>query len=195
MDELDKMYKGLWYDANHDPYLSTRREEADELLFELNHTAPKDKEKRNTIIQKLMPHKDENAYILPPFFTDYGINCFIGENTFINRNAYLMDGGKITIGKHCFIGPNCSMYTANHPFLPDERNTGLEKALPITLGDNVWIGGDVTILPGVTIGDNAVIGAKSLVTKDIPANSIAVGAPCRVIRKISSDDTIANDLS
>ena len=192
MKESEKMIKGMWYDANHDPYLSKRREDADALLFTLNHTSPKDKEKRASIIAELLPHKDPHATILPPFFTDYGIHCYIGEGTFINRNAYLMDGGIITIGTHCFIGPNCSMYTAVHPFLPEERNTGVEKALPITIGNNVWIGGDVTILPGVTIGDNAVIGAKSLVTKDIPANMICVGSPCRPVRNISPEDTIGN---
>ena len=104
-----------------------------------------------------------------------------------------MDGAEIKIGDNCFIGPNCGMYTAAHPIFFEERNKGLEKALPINIGDNVWIGGDVTILPGASIGNNSVIGAKSLVTKDIPANVVAFGNPCRVIRKISEKDKIIMD--
>ena len=102
-----------------------------------------------------------------------------------------MDCAPITIGSHCFIGPNCGMYTAIHPMLPDERNQGLECAKPITLGDNIWLGGDVTILPGVTIGSGSVIGAGSVVTKDIPAGVLAYGNPCRVIRPLTEQDHIA----
>lgn len=141
-------------------------------------------------MDKLLPNKGENVSILAPFIADYGKNCFIGEGTFINYGAYLMDGAPITIGKSCFIGPNCGMYTATHPLLAEERNRGLEKAKPITIGDNVWLGGDVTILPGVTIGEGSVIGAKSLVNKDIPPNVVAVGNPCRVIRAITEEDRI-----
>ena len=128
--------------------------------------------------------------ILSPFYTDYGSFCRIGANSFLNHNAYLMDGGGITIGHHVFIGPNCGMYTAAHPLLPEERNLGLEKASPIVIGDNCWIGADVTILPGVTIGEGTVIGAKSVVTRDIPAGVIAMGNPCRVIRPITEKDSI-----
>ena len=132
----------------------------------------------------------EDFCLFPPFYTDYGYNCRIGEETFLNHNAYLMDGALITIGKHCFIGPNCGMYTANHPLVAEERNQGLEQARPITIGDNVWIGADVTILPGVTIGEGSVIGAKSVVTKDIPPNVIALGNPCRVLRAITEADRV-----
>lgn len=105
-----------------------------------------------------------------------------------------MDGAPIRIGAHCFIGPNCGMYTASHPLLAEERNRGLEKAAPIVIGDNVWIGADVTILPGVTVGSNTVIGAKSVVTKDIPPNVIAVGNPCRVLRPITEQDSVVEEL-
>ena len=105
-----------------------------------------------------------------------------------------MDCAPIQIGSHCFIGPNCGMYTAIHPLLAGERNKGLEKAMPITIGDNVWIGADVTILPGVTIGANSVIGAKSVVTKDIPENVVALGNPCRVLREITMQDSILAEM-
>ena len=190
MTEKEKMQKGMWYDANFDKELLAERIEADGLCYEFNHTHSKEAEKRAEILDKLLPNKGENVSILAPFIADYGKNCFIGEGTFINYGAYLMDGAPITIGKSCFIGPNCGMYTATHPLLAEERNRGLEKAKPITIGDNVWLGGDVTILPGVTIGEGSVIGAKSLVNKDIPPNVVVVGNPCRVIRAITEEDRI-----
>ncbi|MBR4027591.1 MAG: sugar O-acetyltransferase [Lachnospiraceae bacterium] len=194
MTEREKMEQGLWYDANYDKELLEEREKAEDLCFEVNHIKPSQKTKRDELLNKLLPNKAENVTILSPFYTDYGYNCFIGEETFINHNAYLMDGAKITIGKHCFIGPNCGIYTAIHATIAEERNQGLEIAKPITIGDNVWFGGDVTVLPGVTIGENCIIGAKSVVTKDIPANTIAVGNPCRVMREITEEDRIANKI-
>ena len=190
MTEKEKLKKGLWYDANYDEELLKERERAEDLCLEFNSTKPSDKKTKEEVLKKLLPNKKEDAVILSPFYTDYGYNCIIGEKTFINHNAYLMDGAEIKIGDNCFIGPNCGMYTAAHPIFFEERNKGLEKALPINIGDNVWIGGDVTILPGASIGNNSVIGAKSLVTKDIPANVVAFGNPCRVIRKISEKDKI-----
>lgn len=192
MTEREKMEAGLWYDANFDQDLLKEREEAEALYFQFNQTSPKDAKKKEELLKELLPNREENVNILPPFYTDYGYNCRIGEGTFINHNAYLMDGAPVTIGKHCFIGPNCGMYTANHPLNVEERNQGLELAQPITVGDNVWIGADVTILPGVTIGEGSVIGAKSLVNKDIPANVIAVGNPCRVVREITEEDRISS---
>ena len=195
MTEREKLEKGLWYDANYDTELLEERANAEELYFYFNNTNPKDAAKKEDILKQLLPHKGENITILSPVCTDYGYNCFIGNETFINHNAYLMDCAPITIGKHCFIGPNCGMYTAIHPIVAKERNQGLEMAKPITIKDNVWIGGDVTILPGVTIGEGSVIGAKSLVTKDIPANVIAVGNPCRVVRPITDEDLIKPSLN
>lgn len=188
MTEQEKMEQGLWYDANFDKALQEIRLEAEELCFELNQTRPRDTEKRQEILKKLMPELEENCTILSPFMTDYGRYCRIGHDTFINHNAYLMDCGGITIGHHCFIGPNCGMYTAIHPMLAEERNSGLETAKPIVIGDNCWLGGNVTILPGVTIGAHSVIGAGSVVTKDIPDHVVAVGNPCRVLRKITEKD-------
>lgn len=190
MTEREKMEKGLWYDANYDTELVEKRLEAEELCFAFNHTRPKEIDQKEALLKKILPHKGVDVVILSPFYTDYGYNCWIGEATFINHNAYLMDGAPIVIGTHCFIGPNCGMYTANHPVVAEERNMGLEQAKPITIGDHVWVGADVAILPGVTIGEGSVIGAKSVVTKDIPAHVLAVGNPCRVLRPITEDDRI-----
>ena len=194
MTESEKMKLGLWYDANFDDELVQQRLIAEDLCFELNNTRPSKIEDRNAILDQLIPNLGNNCTILSPFMTDYGCYCSIGHDTFINHNAYLMDGGGITIGHHCFIGPNCGMYTAIHPMLAEERNQGLEKALPIVIGDNCWIGADVTILPGVTIGSNTIIGAKSVVTKDIPDHVLALGNPCRVIRPITEDDSILKEV-
>lgn len=190
MTEAEKMRAGMWYDANFDKELMEERLKAEELCFAFNHTNPREVEEKEHILNQLLPQKEENCVILAPFETDYGCYSRIGHDTFINHNAYLMDGGGITIGHHCFIGPNCGMYTAVHPLLAKERNTGLEKALPITIGDHCWLGGNVTILPGVTIGSHTVIGAGSVVTKDIPDHVIAVGNPCRVLRAITEEDRI-----
>ena len=193
MTESEKMKLGLWHDANFDDELVQQRLIAEDLCFELNNTRPSKVEDRNAILNQLIPNLGNDCTILSPFITDYGCYCSIGHDTFINHNAYLMDGGGITIGHHCFIGPNCGMYTAIHPMLAEERNQGLEKALPIVIGDNCWIGADVTILPGVTIGSNTIIGAKSVVTKDIPDHVLALGSPCRVIRPITEDDRIIKE--
>lgn len=186
MKEAEKLKKGLWYDASYDPELLSHRLNAEELCYSFNNTKPSDYDKKDEILQQLLPNKGINCVVLSPLQTDYGYNCFIGDNTFINHNAYLMDCAPITIGAHCFIGPNCGFYTAIHPLTFAERNLGIEKAEPITIKDNVWIGGHVTVLPGVTIGSGSVIGAGSVVTKNIPANTLAVGNPCRILKKIEN---------
>ncbi|WP_125767424.1 sugar O-acetyltransferase [Lapidilactobacillus wuchangensis] len=192
MNEKEKSFAGKWYDPNGDSELIAERDQAMALCHQLN-LLPMNSPERPKLLAKLFPKKAANVIIMEPVWADYGIYSTIGEDSFINRNAYLMDGGKITIGKHCLIGPNCSMYTANHAFDPIERRTGLEVALPIVIEDDVWIGGDVTITPGVTIGQGSIIGAKSLVNKDIPANVIAAGNPCRVIREITDKDKISRE--
>lgn len=190
MTNRERMEKGLWYDANYDLELLEMRNQADDLCFEFNNIRPRFEKERQRILKKLMPDLGENVSVLAPINADYGTLTRIGDETFINHNAYFMDGGTITIGSHCFIGPNCGLYTANHPLLAQERNQGYETARPIVIEDNVWIGADVTILPGVTIGAGSVIGAKSLVNKDIPDHVLAVGNPCKVLRKISEKDSI-----
>lgn len=194
MTEREKMLLGMWYDANYDEGLLEERLQAEELYFAYNQTDPRETERKEQLLQALFPNMEKEVVILSPIYTDYGYNCRIGEATFINHGAYLMDAGKITIGSHCFIGPNCGMYTAIHAMLPEERNRGIERAKPIVLGDNVWLGGDVTILPGVTIGSNTVIGAGSVVTKDIPSGVVAAGNPCRVMREITQADAMEHGM-
>ena len=176
MTEREKWEAGLWYDANFDEELRIEREKAEERYTEFNQTRPSEMEKRQELLKSIL--------------AEVGYNCVIGAGSYLNHGAYLMDCAKITIGQHCFIGPGCGMYTAIHPILPQERNSGLELCKPITLGDNVWLGGDVTILPGVTIGSNTVIGAGSVVVKDIPSGVVAVGNPCKVVRPITEEDSI-----
>lgn len=181
--EWQKMLHGEIYEALHPEFLR-RLENTRDLLWEYNSLRPSEKNRREEIIRNLLGSCGEKFHINQPFRCDYGCNVYIGENFFANFNLTILDEGEVHIGDNVFIGPNVSIYTACHPLNPEERNTGVEWAEPITIGDNVWIGGSVTILPGVTIGNNAVIGAGSVVSKDIPADSLAVGNPCRVIRKI-----------
>ena len=187
MNEKEKMLAGEWYDANFDEALDVERNKAKDLCFELNHTKPSNSEKRNAILTDLLNDKPDNLEILSPFQVDYGYNVFLGNNVFVNHDCYFMDGGKIFIGDNVFIGPSCGLYTAVHPLDFKSRNKGLEKALPITIGNNVWLGGNVVILPEVTIGAGCVIGAGSVVTKDIEANSVACGNPCKIVRKVKLD--------
>lgn len=186
MSAKSDMLAGEWYNANFDAKLITERMFAKDLCFELNNTGLRNAERRLELLDKLLTEVDVmNVEILSPFMVDYGYNIHIGAGSFFNHNTYLMDCAKITFGKHCFIGPNCGFYTAIHPLEVEERNEGYEIAKPIDIGDNVWIAGDVTVMPGVSIGNNSVIGAKSLVTKNIPDGVLAFGNPCKVIRKIS----------
>lgn len=190
MTEQEKRENGLWYDANYNEELGARRRKADDLSWQLTQLRPGDRAGRAAVLRQLFPHMGERVEITLNITTDYGDNCFIGDGTYINRGAYLMDCARITIGKNCFIGPNCGMYTAIHPTCWQDRNTGLERCEPITIGENCWLGGDVTILPGVTIGAGSIIGAGSVVTKDIPAGVVAVGNPCRVLRPITEAERI-----
>ena len=148
-----------------------------------------EKEKMQRQMLKRLPGKTKGAFeIMAPFWCDYGYNIEIGENFFANHNTVILDGGGVTFGDNVFIAPNCGFYTAGHPVGFERRNQGLEYAYPITVGDNVWIGAGVQVLPGVTIGSDVVIGAGSVVTRDIPSQSVAMGNPCRVLRKITNAD-------
>ncbi|MCI9417780.1 MAG: sugar O-acetyltransferase [Eubacterium sp.] len=132
--------------------------------------------------------KSDKAFINPPFYCDYGTHIEVGKNFFANYNCTILDVAKVKIGDNCQMAPNVSIYTAGHPIHPVSRNSGYEYGKEVTIGDNVWIGGNSVICPGVTIGDHVVIGAGSVVTKDIPDWSVAAGNPCKVIRKITEED-------
>lgn len=184
MTEKEKARLGLLYDANYDEELLAERRRCKELCFQFNQLSPLKELEQKEIIGKLFGKTKENFCVTAPFYCDYGYNIEIGENFYSNHNLVILDGAKVKIGDNVFIAPNCCITTAGHPINIDERNRGLEYAYPIKIGNNVWIGAGVNILPGVTIGDNVTIGAGSVVNKSIPANSIAVGNPCKVIKTI-----------
>ena len=190
MTEKEKMLAGEIYNANYDEELIKERETVKDLCFEYNNTMPSNRKKQQELLEKIFHSKNENILIEAPFYCDYGYNIKVGKNFYSNHNLVLLDAGRITFGDNIFIGPNCSFYTSHHPIDKDVRNEGLEYATKITVGQDVWFGGGVTVLPGVTIGNNVVIGASSVVTKDIPDNSIAVGNPCKVIKKIDKIEMI-----
>lgn len=185
MSAKSDMLAGNWYDANFDDELLRERIFVKDICLELNNTKMSDLERRQELIKKILPNVEpDEVEILSPFMVDYGYNIFIGAGSFFNHNVYLMDCAKIQFGKKNFVGPNCGFYTAIHPFDVEKRNAGFEIAKPITLGDNIWLGGNVIVLPDVTIGSNSVIGAGSVVTKNIPENVLAFGNPCKVVREL-----------
>lgn len=184
MTEKDKMLKGEIYNANYDEELISERIKVKDLCYLYNNLLPSKTEERRELLIKILGKTKNNFLIEQPFNCDYGYNIEVGENFYSNHNLIILDGNKVIFGDNVFIGPNCGFYTAGHPLDAERRNEGLEYAKPITVGNNVWFGGNVVVLPGVTIGDNAVIGAGSVVNKDIPSNVVAVGNPCRVIKKI-----------
>lgn len=188
MTEKEKMLKGLLYDANYDEELLKEREACKELCYDFNQLRPSQVEEQTALIKRLFGKTKEHFTITAPFWCDYGYNIEIGENFYTNHNCVILDGAKVVFGDNVFIAPNCGFYTAGHALDVEQRNQGLEYAYPITVGDNVWIGGGVQVMPGVTIGSDTVIGAGSLVNKDIPTGVLAAGNPCRVIRKLTEED-------
>ncbi len=181
MTEKEKMLAGEVYCAI-DPQLLKELAEAREVIHDYNLLRPSENEKKLELLKGLLGHiGDDKIIINQPFRCDYGKQISIGKRFFANFNFTILDEAPVTIGDDCFVGPNVSIYTACHSTDPVERNTRQEWAKPVTISNNVWIGGSVTILPGVSIGDNVSIGAGSVVVNDIPSNTIAVGNPCKVI--------------
>lgn len=187
--EFDKMMAGQWYNAMDYSMLKLRQENNKKTeaysRITINTLSYKDR-----IAKAIVKEFGENANIIPPFTCDYGCNVKVGNNTVINHSGVFLDTNEINIGKHSLIGPKSGLYGAIHPFDVEARNEGIEKAKTINIGDGAWLGGKVTVVPGVSIGKHSVIGAGSVVTKDIPDDVVAVGNPCRVIRKITEDDKI-----
>lgn len=188
MTEWEKAQAGFLYDANYDSDLIDMRTKCADLCYEFNMCRPSDVTKQQEVLHKLFGQIKGNVVVTAPFYCDYGVNISVGENFYTNHNVTILDGAKVTFGDNVFIAPDCMFSTAGHSIDTEQRNLGLEIALPITVGDNVWIGTNVSVLPGVTIGSNVVIGAGSVVNRNIPDGVIAAGNPCRVIRKITEED-------
>ena len=185
MNNIERRDKGMAYIS--DDSVMEQQKRARILTQKLNTMDRSDFKGLGDVVKELLG-QSEGAWINPPFYCDYGFNIEVGKNFFANYTCTMLDVAKITIGENCFIASNVAIYTAGHPIHPDSRNSMYEYGIPVTIGDNVWIGGNTVICPGVTIGSNCVIGAGSVVTKDIPDWSVAAGNPCRVIRKITDED-------
>ncbi len=187
MTEREKCNAGYLYDTGF-PGREEDHIRCADLCWEYNHTKPSDKQRREDLLRQIFGKLGEKPYVEPNIFCGFGYNIEAGDRFFANNNCVFVDPGKITFGDDVKIAPQCGFYTALHPLDPDQRKANLEAAYPITVGNNVWFGGGVKVLPGVTIGDNVVIGAGSVVSRDIPSNCLALGNPCRVIREITPED-------
>jgi maltose O-acetyltransferase len=182
--EKHKMLTGQLYRAS-DPLLSGERKHTRSLTKVFNDSLPEEIEKRSAILKELLGEAGVNLHMEPPFFCDYGYNIRVGDNFYANFNCVMLDCASVIMGNNVFLGPAVQIYTATHPLAPTERDSGLEAAKPITIGDSVWIGGGAIINPGVTIGSGTTIGSGSVVTRDIPSNVFAAGNPCKVIHPLS----------
>ena len=189
MKEIDKMLSGFLYQAS-DETLSIMRDQAKNLMYDYNQLRPNEHQKKDAILHKLLGQMGKNIYINQPLYVDYGKHIAIGNDFFANYDCTLLDVAHITIGKNVMFGPKVSLLTATHPLDKTIRNEQYEYGLPITIKDDVWIGGNVVVNPGVTIGSGVVVGSGSVVTKDLPDDTLCYGNPCRAIRKLTDDDKV-----
>lgn len=187
MTEWERLQSGLMYN-DFDEDLFQRRVAAKKLFRTYNRTEDEETELRSRILRQLFGHIGKNVWIEPDFKCEFGKNITIEDDVYINFGCVILDCAEVSIGAHTLIGPNVGLYPVNHAINAEERIHGGCCGKPIHIGKNVWLGGDVKVLAGVSIGDNTIIGTGSIVTKDIPANVIAVGNPCKVIRKITESD-------
>ena len=188
MTEYEKMHSGDIYNPSDDSIFEEQLKRLDR-LYDFNATRPTELDKREAILKEMFAEVGENCYIEPPLHSNWaGKNVHLGKSVYFNFNATLVDDTHIYIGDYTLLGPNVVIATAGHPILPELREKALQFNLPVHIGKNCWLGAGVIVLPGVTIGDNTVIGAGSVVTKDIPANVVAVGNPCKVLREINEHD-------
>ena len=188
MTDYEKMHSGDIYNPSDDTIFEEQIKCLDR-LYDFNMTRPTEMEKREKMLKEMLAEIGENCYIEPPFHSNWGgKNVHLGKNVYFNFNATMVDDTHIYIGDYTMLGPNVVIATAGHPILPELREKALQYNMPVHIGKNCWLGAGVIVLPGVTIGDNTVIGAGSVVTKDIPANVVAVGNPCKVLREINEHD-------
>lgn len=185
--EREKMSGGEMF-FNGDPQLMEDKRTARTLVEQYNHSNEEEVEFRNHILHKIFGSCGEKIFIKPPFHCDYGYNIHLGENFFANFDCVLLDAAQIHIGKNCFMGPKVCIYAVGHPMDVETRNSGIALPAEVHIGNNVWIGGGTSILPGVNIGDNVVIGAASVVTKNVPENAVVVGNPARVIKILECNE-------
>lgn len=192
MHEKEKMLNGLLYYADKDELLKNERLQCKKLCHEYNQLSPENIKERENLLKQILASTQERFLVEQPFVCDYGYNIEIGENFYSNHNLTILDCNKVKFGDNVFIGPNCSFYCAMHPLDIKTRNEGLEYSKPITVGNNVWFGGDVVVLAGVTIGDGVVVGAGSVVTKNVPNNVVIAGNPAKIIKEIVQNKWVFN---
>lgn len=190
MENKDRMFTGDLYLPN-DAAITEEQNACLELLYTFNQTRPSEQEKRNQLLKQMFAEIGENCYIEPPFHANFGgKHVHFGKNVYANFNLTMVDDGHIYVGDYTMFAPGVIVATAGHPILPELRETVYQYNMPVHIGKNCWIGAGAIILPGVTIGDQVVVGAGSVVTKDLPSNVVAVGNPCRVVREINEHDRI-----
>lgn len=188
MEQRDNMHNGKLYDPNDDSVMEEQMVCLDR-LYDFNQTRPSEMDKRNVIMKEMMGDVGKDCYIEPPFHANWGgKHVHFGDGVYANFGLTCVDDTHIYVGSHTLFGPNVVLATAGHPMMPELRKHGIQYNMPIHIGENCWLGAGVIVVPGVTIGDNVVIGASSVVTKDIPSNSVAMGTPCRVVRQINDHD-------
>ena len=188
MEQRDNMHNGKLYDPNDDSVMEEQMVCLDR-LYDFNQTRPSEMDKRNAIMKEMMGDVGKDCYIEPPFHANWGgKHVHFGDGVYANFGLTCVDDTHIYVGSHTLFGPNVVLVTAGHPMMPELRKHGIQYNMPIHIGENCWLGAGVIVVPGVTIGDNVVIGASSVVTKDIPSNSVAMGTPCRVVRQINDHD-------
>ena len=188
MEQRDNMHNGKLYDPNDDSVMEEQMVCLDR-LYDFNQTRPSEMDKRNAIMKEMMGDVGKDCYIEPPFHANWGgKHVHFGDGVYANFGLTCVDDAHIYVGSHTLFGPNVVLATVGHPMMPELRKHGIQYNMPIHIGENCWLGAGVIVVPGVTIGDNVVIGASSVVTKDIPSNSVAMGTPCRVVRQINDHD-------
>lgn len=188
MEQRDNMHNGKLYDPNDNSVMEEQMVCLDR-LYDFNQTRPSEMDKRNAIMKEMMGDVGKDCYIEPPFHANWGgKHVHFGDEVYANFGLTCVDDTHIYVGSHTLFGPNVVLATAGHPMMPELRKHGIQYNMPIHIGENCWLGAGVIVVPGVTIGDNVVIGASSVVTKDIPSNSVAMGTPCRVVRQINDHD-------